>query len=239
MVSQRGAKILICDDDPDIVRALEIYLKKESFDTYTAYTGRQALDVLDEVSIDLALMDIMMPELDGLMATQRIRERYNLPIIFISAKSEDRDKIQGLHAGADDYITKPFSPDEVIARVKSQLRRYTLLGGRELGDAVYESGGLSIDTDARVCTVNGREVNLTKSEYNILLFLLKNKGRVFRSDEIYESVWQQEALGSDSVVSVHICHIREKIEANPKNPEYIKVLWGKGYKLEDMEVLPK
>ncbi len=235
MVSQRGAKILICDDDPDIVRALSIYLGNEGFDVYTAYSGREALDVLDEVGIDLTLMDIMMPELDGISATHKIRERYNLPIIFISAKSEDRDKISGLHAGADDYITKPFNPAEVIARVRSQLRRYTLLGGRESGDTVYESGGLAIDTDKQICTVNGREIYLTKSEYRILLFLLKNKGRVFRSEEIYESVWQQEALGSESVISVHIFHIREKIEANPRNPQYIKVLWGKGYKLEDME----
>lgn len=239
MVSQKGAKILICDDDPDIVRALSIYLGKEGFDVYTAFSGRQALDLLDEVGIDLALMDIMMPELDGIMATQKIRERYNLPIIFISAKSEDRDKISGLHAGADDYITKPFNPDEVIARVRSQLRRYTLLGGRDLGESIYESGGLAIDSEKRICTVNGREVNLTKSEYRILLFLLKNKGHVYRSEEIYESVWQQKALGSESVISVHIFHIREKIEANPKNPEYIKVLWGKGYKLEDMEVIAK
>ncbi len=236
MVSQKGAKILICDDDPDIVRALSIYLGNEGFDVYAAYSGREALNLLDEVEIDLALMDIMMPELDGITATQKIRERYNLPVIFISAKSEDRDKISGLHAGADDYITKPFNPAEVIARVRSQLRRYTLLGGRETGEAIFESGGLAIDAEKRVCTVNGREVNLTKSEYRILLFLLKNKGRVYRSEEIYESVWQQEALGSESVISVHIFHIREKIEANPKNPEYIKVLWGKGYKLEDMEV---
>lgn len=235
MVTQKHARILVCDDDPDIVRALSIYLKNEAFDVHVAYSGREAIEVLEEQDIDLALMDIMMPDLDGISATQKIREHYNLPIIFLSAKSEDRDKITGLHAGADDYITKPFNPDEVIARVRSQLRRYTLLGGRELGESVFESGGLAIDADKRICTVNGAEVRLTKSEYRILLFLLKNKGKVFRSEEIYESVWQQAALGSESVISVHIFHIREKIEANPKNPEYIKVLWGKGYKLEDME----
>ena len=237
MVSQKNAKILICDDDPDIVRALSIYLKDEGFEIYTAFTGREALNALDEVDMDLALLDIMMPELDGIMAAQKIRERYNLPIIFISAKSEDKDKITGLIAGADDYITKPFNPAEVIARVRSQLRRYTMLGGRVASDTVYETGGLAIDTNKKVCTVNDEEVNLTNVEYRILLFLLKNKGQVYRTDEIYENVWQQNALGADSVVSVHIHHIREKIEANPQNPQYIKVLWGKGYKVEDMNVI--
>lgn len=236
MVTQKNAKILICDDDPDIVRALSIYLRDEDFDIHTAFTGREALAVLAEEDIDLALLDIMMPELDGITAAQKIRERYNLPIIFISAKSEDKDKINGLVAGADDYITKPFNPAEVIARVRSQLRRYTLLGGREVKETIYETGGLAIDTNRQICTVNDEEVKLTNVEYRILLFLLKNKGRVYRTDEIYENVWQQDALGADSVVSVHIHHIREKIEANPQNPQYIKVLWGKGYKVEDMDV---
>lgn len=239
MMMQKHAKILVCDDDPDIVRALSVYLKNEDFEVYESFNGRDALRVLETVDVDLALMDIMMPELDGILATQKIREQSNFPIIFLSAKSEDRDKIQGLYVGADDYITKPFNPKEVIARVRSQLRRYTMLGGRERSDVIYESGGLNLDTKQKICTINGREVNLTKSEYRILLFLLKNKGRTFRSDEIYESVWQQDALGSESVISVHICHIREKIEANPRNPEYIKVLWGKGYKLEDMEVIQR
>lgn len=236
MVSHKNAKILICDDDPDIVRALSIYLKDEGFDIYEAYTGRQALDLLNERTIDLALLDIMMPELDGIMAAQKIRERYNLPIIFISAKSEDKDKITGLTAGADDYITKPFNPAEVIARVRSQLRRYTLLGGREKSESIYETGGLVLDSERQSCTVNDVEVKLTNVEFRILLFLLKNKGKVYRTDEIYENVWQQDALGADSVVSVHIHHIREKIEVNPQNPQYIKVLWGKGYKVEDMDV---
>lgn len=236
MVSHKNAKILICDDDPDIVRALSIYLKDEGFEIYEAFTGRQALDLLNERTIDLALLDIMMPELDGIMAAQKIRERYNLPIIFISAKSEDKDKITGLTAGADDYITKPFNPAEVIARVRSQLRRYTLLGGREKSESVYETGGLVLDSERQSCSVNDVEVKLTNVEFRILLFLLKNKGKVYRTDEIYENVWQQDALGADSVVSVHIHHIREKIEVNPQNPQYIKVLWGKGYKVEDMDV---
>ncbi|MDD4367924.1 MAG: response regulator transcription factor [Oscillospiraceae bacterium] len=234
-MSQPYNTILICDDDPDIVRALAVYLERAGFQTQAAYTGQQALTALAEQEIDLILLDIMMPELDGIRALQQIRETYNVPVILISAKSENQDKINGLNFGADDYITKPFNPQEVIARVQAQLRRYTLLGPKPAPETIYSSGGLMLDDASKDCTVDGRSVNLTASEFNILKFLLSHKGQVFSSERIYQSVWKNQPYGSENTVAVHICHIREKIEANPKSPIYLTVIWGKGYKIEAFE----
>lgn len=227
-------RILVCDDDKQIVDAIEIYLTQEGYEVSKAYDGMEALKKLQEESIDLLLIDVMMPKLDGIRATLKIREQNNMPIIILSAKSEDVDKIMGLNVGADDYITKPFNPLELIARVKSQLRRYTRLGSavRTEGDHVYTTGGLSINDDLKEVTVDGEPVRLTPIEYNILLFLVKNQGRVFSIEQIYETIWNEEALGADNTVAVHIRHIREKIEINPKDPRYLKVVWGVGYKVE-------
>lgn len=229
--------ILVCDDDKEIVEAIEIYLKQEGYNVLKAYDGEEALKVLKkEKKVDLLVIDVMMPRLDGIRATLKIREENSLPIIILSAKSEDADKILGLNVGADDYLTKPFNPLELVARIKSQLRRYTKLGSTVVqnSSAVYTVGGLSIDDDLKEVTVDGEAVKLTPIEYNILLLLMKNQGKVFSIDQIYERIWNEDAIGADNTVAVHIRHIREKIEINPKEPRYLKVVWGVGYKIEKL-----
>ena len=227
------AEILVCDDDKDIVEAIEIYLTQEGYHILKAYDGEQAIQVLQNNKVDLLIIDVMMPKLDGIRATLKIREKNVLPIIILSAKSEDADKILGLNVGADDYVTKPFNPLELVARVKSQLRRYTQLGAMaEKKVNVYRTGGLEIDDDRKEVTVDGDIVKLTPIEYRILLFLLQNQGRVFSINQIYESIWEEEAIAADITVAVHIRHIREKIEINPKEPRYLKVVWGLGYKVD-------
>ena len=227
------AEILVCDDDKDIVEAIEIYLTQEGHHILKAYDGEQAIQVLKNNPVDLLIIDVMMPKLDGIRATLKIREKNALPIIILSAKSEDADKILGLNVGADDYMTKPFNPLELVARVKSQLRRYTQLGAAaEKRGNIYETGGLMIDDDRKEVTVDGESVKLTPIEYRILLLLVKNQGRVFSTNQIYESIWEEEAIAADNTVAVHIRHIREKIEINPKEPRYLKVVWGLGYKVE-------
>ena len=226
--------VLVCDDDKAILDSLEIYLNLEGYKVFKAENGRQALKTAEENDLQCIILDIMMPDLDGLNATLKLRESKNIPIILLSAKSEDTDKITGLSFGADDYVTKPFNPLELVARVKSQLRRYTTLSSNDAaGDKVYEAGGLLVNDDLKKVTVDGEEVKLTPIEYNILLLLLKNKGKVYSINEIYESIWNEEAIGADNTVAVHIRHIREKIEINPKEPRYLKVVWGVGYKIED------
>lgn len=226
--------ILVCDDDKEIVEAIEIYLTQEGYHVLKAYDGVEALKILESEEVHLLVLDVMMPKLDGIRATLKIRENNSIPIIILSAKSEDADKILGLNVGADDYVTKPFNPLELVARVKSQLRRYTQLGGtvKEKSEKVYEVGGLAINDDLKEVTVDGEAVKLTPIEYNILLLLMKNQGRVFSIDQIYESIWNENAIGADNTVAVHIRHIREKIEINPKEPRYLKVVWGVGYKIE-------
>lgn len=228
--------VLVCDDDREIVEAIEIYLSQEGYKVLKAYDGEEALKVLDREKVDLLIIDVMMPKLDGIRATLKIREKKNMPIIILSAKSEDADKILGLNVGADDYMTKPFNPLELTARVKSQLRRYTQLGSTidKSNQAVYAVGGLSIDDEQKEVTVDGEPVRLTPIEYNILLLLVKNQGKVFSIDQIYESIWKEDAIGVDNTVAVHIRHIREKIEINPKEPRYLKVVWGVGYKIEKL-----
>ena len=228
------AKILVCDDDKDIVEAIDIYLTQEGYEVLKAYDGDEAIKVLKRNEVDLLIMDVMMPRLDGIRATLKIRENMSLPIIILSAKSEDADKILGLNIGADDYITKPFNPLELVARVKSQLRRYTQLGSTARSDnqSEFRTGGLVIRDDLKEVTVDGEKVKLTPSEYNILLLLVKNQGKVFSINQIYENIWNEEAIGADNTVAVHIRHIREKIEINPKEPRYLKVVWGVGYKVE-------
>lgn len=225
--------ILVCDDDKEIVDAIEIYLTQEGYRIYKAYDGQQAIDILGREDIQLLLIDVMMPRLDGIRATLKIRETSSIPIIILSAKSEDSDKILGLNIGADDYITKPFNPLELIARVKSQVRRYTKLGTiAEEKQNIYRVGALEIDDDQKLVTVDGEQVKLTPIEYNILLFLTKHAGCVFSTEQIYENIWNEDALAADNTVAVHIRHIREKIEINPKEPRYLKVVWGLGYKIE-------
>ena len=225
--------ILVCDDDKEIVDAIEIYLQQEGYQIYKAYDGEQAIKVLKEMNIQLLIIDIMMPRLDGIHATLKIREFSSVPIIFLSAKSEDTDKILGLNMGADDYITKPFNPLGLVARVKSNLRRYTQLGSLNVeNNALYQVGGLCMNDDTKEVTVDGEPVKLTPIEYNILFLLVKNQGKVFSIDQIYENIWNEEAIGADNTVAVHIRHIREKIEINPKEPRYLKVVWGVGYKVE-------
>ena len=228
------AKILVCDDDKDIVEAIDIYLTQEGYEVLKAYDGDEAIRVLKNNEVDLLIMDVMMPRLDGIRATLKIRENMSLPIIILSAKSEDADKILGLNIGADDYMTKPFNPLELVARVKSQLRRYTQLGSTAKSDSQSEfrTGGLLIKDDLKEVTVDGEKVKLTPIEYNILLLLVKNQGKVFSINQIYENIWNEEAIGADNTVAVHIRHIREKIEINPKEPRYLKVVWGVGYKVE-------
>lgn len=228
--------ILVCDDDKEIVEAIEIYLSQEGYRVIKAYDGAEALKILETEDVHLLVLDVMMPKLDGIRATLKIRENNSIPIIILSAKSEDADKILGLNVGADDYVTKPFNPLELVARVKSQLRRYTQLGGtaKEKSDQIYEVGGLAINDDLKEVSVDGEVVKLTPIEYNILLLLMKNQGRVFSIDQIYESIWNEDAIGADNTVAVHIRHIREKIEINPKEPRYLKVVWGVGYKIEKL-----
>lgn len=228
------AKILVCDDDKDIVEAIDIYLTQEGYEVLKAYDGDEAIKVLKRNEVDLLIMDVMMPRLDGIRATLKIRENMSLPIIILSAKSEDADKILGLNIGADDYMTKPFNPLELVARVKSQLRRYTQLGSTARSDnqSEFRTGGLAIRDDLKEVTVDGEKVKLTPIEYNILLLLVKNQGKVFSINQIYENIWNEEAIGADNTVAVHIRHIREKIEINPKEPRYLKVVWGVGYKVE-------
>lgn len=226
--------ILVCDDDKEIVRAIGIYLKNEGYRVLEAYDGIEALDILRKEEIHLIIMDIMMPRMDGMQATVRIREEKNIPIIMLSAKSEDYDKIGGLGAGADDYVTKPFNPMELIARVKSQLRRYTTLGSmnQPRNEKNFQNGGLILNDDTKEVTVDGTEVRLTPTEYRILALLTANAGRVYTIYQIYDAVWEEPAFNPENTVAVHIRHIREKIEINPKEPRYLKVVWGTGYKIE-------
>ena len=227
------ANILVCDDDREIVDAIEIYLSQDGYKIYKAYDGEQAIQILDKEDIHLLIMDIMMPRLDGIRATLKIREYSSIPIIILSAKSEDTDKILGLNIGADDYICKPINPLELVARVKSNLRRYTSLGSLTgENKAIYQVGGLILNDDIKQVTVDDEPVKMTPIEYNILLLLMKNQGRVFSINQIYESIWNEDAIGADNTVAVHIRHIREKIEINPKEPRYLKVVWGVGYKID-------
>lgn len=227
--------ILVCDDDKQIVEAIDIYLTGEGFQVIKAYDGFEALELLETHAVDLMIVDVMMPGLDGIRTTLKVRETSSIPIIILSAKSEDTDKILGLNIGADDYITKPFNPLELVARVKSHMRRYTQLGNlnnQQNSDQIYKCGGLLINDDNKEVTVDDEMIKLTPIEYNILLLLVKNAGKVFSIDEIYEQIWNEEAIGADNTVAVHIRHIREKIEINPREPRYLKVVWGVGYKIE-------
>lgn len=224
--------VLVCDDDKAIVDALEIYLKQEGYGVIKAYNGRQALEAVSAGQIHLILLDIMMPELDGLSATIKIREEKNIPIIIMSAKSEDTDKITGLNFGADDYVTKPFNPLELMARVKSQMRRYMTLGAMIQKSNVLKTGGLELDINAKELQLDGVPVKLTATEYGILEFLMRNMGHVFSIEQIYEQVWKEPSYSAENTVAVHIRRIREKIEINPKDPKYLKVVWGIGYKIE-------
>ena len=226
--------ILVCDDDKQIVEAIDIYLSGEGFKVIKAYAGTEALELLKENTVNLMIVDVMMPGLDGIRTTRKVRETSSIPIIILSAKSEDADKILGLNIGADDYMTKPFNPLELVARVKSQLRRYTQLGNMNVQEdsPIFRCGGLEINDENKEVTVDGEVVKLTPIEYNILLLLVKNAGKVFSINEIYEKIWNEEAIGADNTVAVHIRRIREKIEIDPKNPRYLKVVWGVGYKVE-------
>ncbi len=224
--------ILICDDEKDIVSALNIYLTAEGYQTYIAYNGKQALEIIATTDIHLILMDIMMPEMDGISATACLRETNNVPIILLTAKGEDTDKVLGLNIGADDYVTKPFNPVELIARVKAQLRRYANLGGMVKNEPVLKYKGLELDDGAKTVRVNGETVNLTPTEYEILKLLLENQGKVFSSAQIYQAVWHNAPYGAENTVAVHIRHLREKLEINPAEPRYLKVVWGQGYKIE-------
>ena len=228
--------ILVCYDDKEIVNAIEIYLEKEGYKIYKANNGKEALNIINKEEIHLVILDIMMPELDGISVAENIREDKAIPIIMLSAKSEDYDKIKGLNVGADDYITKPFNPMELIARVNSQMRRYTKLGSisKKEDNNIYQAGELIIDDTKKEVYVDGKNIKLTPTEYNILKFLTKNKGRVFSISQIYENVWEEESYGAENIIAVHIRHIREKIEINPREPKYLKVIWGIGYKIEDI-----
>ncbi|MBQ0017884.1 MAG: response regulator transcription factor [Clostridiales bacterium] len=228
------ANILVVDDDREIAGAIEIYLRNEGHDVIKAFDGFEALETIRKNSIDLILMDVMMPKLDGIQTTMRIREELNIPIIILSAKSEDYDKITGLNVGADDYITKPFNPLELIARVNSQLRRYTMLGSaaNTNDEKVYRSGGLVVDDKAKTVTLDGENIPVTPTEYGILKLLTENAGQVFSIEQIYEAVWNEAAYSAENTVAVHIRRIREKLEIDPKNPRYLKVVWGVGYKVE-------
>ncbi|MCD8368627.1 MAG: response regulator transcription factor [Clostridiales bacterium] len=224
--------ILVCDDDKDIVSALEIYLSNGEYQVFKAYSGEEALCILSQEKIHLVLMDIMMPHMDGIRATQELRKTSNVPVLFLTAKGEDTDKIQGLNVGGDDYITKPFNPMEVLARVRSQLRRYTVLGGEPPREGTLTVGPIELDTERHFATVDGEPVTLTPLEYDILHLLMERPGQVFSVRQIYERVWKDPVLGSDNTVAVHIRHLREKIEIDPSHPRYLKVVWGVGYKLE-------
>ena len=223
--------VLVCDDDRAIVTAVRIYLSAEGFNVLEAYDGAQALEMVRKNDVQLVLMDLMMPVMDGITATARLREESNIPVIMLTAKSEDTDKVLGLGIGADDYVTKPFNPVELIARVKSQVRRYTRLGGQVAASAVT-IGGVSINDEEKIVTLDGEPVSLTPIEYSILHTLMSQPGKVFSSAEIYRAVWNDAALGAEKTVAVHIRHLREKIEINPSEPRYIKMIWGQGYKFE-------
>ena len=231
--------ILVCDDDKEIVKAIDIYLSKKGYNILKAYDGMEALDILKKNDdIQLVILDIMMPKLDGIETANIIRKDKSIPIIMLSAKSEDYDKIAGLNNGADDYVTKPFNPLELIARVNSQIRRYTSLGSmvkQEKDSDIYKSGDLIINDSTKIVEVDGKEVKLTPTEYNILKFLTKNKGIVYSIEQIYENVWEEESYGAENIIAVHIRHIREKIEINPREPKYLKVIWGIGYKIENLD----
>ena len=224
--------ILICDDEQDIVNALKIYLNDANYTLYEAYNGREALEIISREDIHLVLMDIMMPEMDGMEAMVKIREKTNVPIILLTAKSEDSDKVLGLTVGADDYITKPFHPVEVSARVKSQLRRYMQLGSGNIRSEVIKCGGIELDDKEKKVLLDGEEVSLTPTEYDILKLLMENQGQVFSPKEIYQRIWNDPPYGSENTVAVHIRHLREKLEINPAEPRYLKVVWGQGYKCE-------
>ena len=224
--------VLICDDQPDIVNALKIYLTPEGYHLFEAYTGQEALDVVRKNDIHLILLDVMMPVMDGITAISKIREFSNAPIILLTAKSETEDKVLGLNVGADDYITKPFVPVEVLARIRSQLRRYSRMDSRTEDKETLTIGGISLDDRTKSVTVEGEPVSLTPTEYSILHLLMSNPGKVYSTKALYEAVWQEAALGSEGSVAVHIRHLREKIEINPSEPRYLKVMWGQGYKLE-------
>lgn len=225
--------ILVCDDEKDIVSAIRIYLTTAGYNIYEAYNGREALEIVKQNDIHLVIMDVMMPEMDGITAMVKIRETTNLPVIMLTAKSEDTDKILGLEVGADDYITKPFNPVELIARVKSQLRRYMQLGGGKLVSNNIVLGGIAMNDDSKQVTIDGELISLTPTEYDILKLLMTNKGTVFSPKEIYKAVWNEDPLGAEGSVAVHIRHLREKIEINPAEPRYLKVIWGRGYRMED------
>lgn len=227
--------ILVCDDERDIVSAIRIYLNGEGYRVLEAYSGVQALELMARERVDLVLMDIMMPEMDGLTAVAKIRETSNVPVLFLSAKSEDTDKILGLNIGADDYVTKPFNPVEVLARVRSQLRRYTQLGSVQSGDAAgkYTLGGITLCDKTKEVTLDGEPVTLTPTEFDILKLLIRHPGEVFSPKEIYRRVWNDAPLGAEGTVAVHIRHLREKLEINPAEPRYLKVVWAQGYKLEN------
>lgn len=227
--------ILVCDDDKEIVNAIKIYLSKEGYNIFKAYNGKEAISIINKNEIHLVILDIMMPEMDGMETANKIRETKSVPIIMLSAKSEDYDKVAGLNIGADDYITKPFNPIELIARVNSQIRRYTSLGSIEKEEGtIYKTGDLVINDDTKQVKVEGKDIKLTPTEYNILKFLTKNKGNVYSIEQIYKNVWEDEAYSAENIIAVHIRHIREKIEINPKEPKYLKVIWGIGYKIEKL-----
>ncbi len=227
------SNILVCDDDVAIVNSIEIYLRLEGFNVFKAFNGRQAVEIAANEELHCIVLDIMMPEMDGLQATLRLREKNNVPIILLSAKSQDTDKITGLGFGADDYVTKPFNPLELVARVKSQVRRYTSLGGNSLPkESCIVTGSLVLDTEAHEVTLDGEPIKLTATEYGILEYLMINLGRVLSTTQIYEAVWNEPSYSTDKTVTVHIRRIREKIELDPKNPKYLKVVWGLGYKIE-------
>ncbi len=231
--------ILVCDDDKEIVNAIAIYLSKEGYNILKAYNGKEALKLIANNEIHLIILDIMMPEMDGMEVANEVRKTQSIPILMLSAKSEDYDKVAGLNNGADDYVTKPFNPIELIARVNSQIRRYTRLGTiadkEDENTNIFKTGELIIKDDIKQVTVEGKEIKLTPTEYNILKFLTKNKGKVYSIEQIYENVWEDEAYGADNIIAVHIRHIREKIEINPKEPKYLKVIWGIGYKIEKID----
>jgi len=229
------ASILVCDDERDIVTALRIYLQAEGYEVYEAFNGEEAIDVMKHHEIHLVLMDIMMPVMDGITAMAKIREHTNTPVILLTAKGEDTDKVLGLTVGADDYVTKPFNPVELIARVKAQLRRYMNLGGAVKRETQLVIGGICLDDSAKTVTLEGEAVSLTPTEYEILKLLMKHPGKVFSSAQIYSKVWNDTAIGAEGTVAVHIRHLREKIEINPAEPRYIKVVWGQGYKLQEVK----
>ncbi len=227
--------ILICDDEADIVSALKIYLEREGYHTFCSNSGTEALKILETEEVHLILLDVMMPHLDGLQTMALVRENSNIPIILLTAKSEEKDKVEGLNMGADDYVTKPFSPTELLARVRSALRRYTMLGAlkNRSGDGIWRVGGITLDTNLHRVEVDGEEVSLTLVEWEILKLLMTNAGKVFSTKEIWRAVWQSEPVGEKNTIAVHIHHLREKIEIVPSDPRYLKVVWARGYKIED------